>query len=329
MRNFLLFLTSLFIGIGLFLWIGKTVGWQEIKNTLLVFSGWQGMVMLLLTLSIMIIGNLKWKEILRGEEIEVSFWQLFKPYLAGFSVMFLAPILLWIGEVFRSFILKETNQIPWTKATASVIIDRVLEWTTNLVIIFLGILFFLFKIGLPPMNLRLIFGGTLFLFTASILLFYFKTLKRESLIKTLIGVFNHRLDSKPLETEKEIFDFFKLKKKSLQRAFYLSFARVTIMYLRVWLLIKFLGQKPRVLPVLSVLGFSYLAAMVPIPTALGSHEAIQIFAFGGLGWGVSVATAFTTIIRGTELILALIGIIISFRSAIFLFKNNLVNKLGK
>ena len=101
------------------------------------------------------------------------------------------------------------------------------------------------------------------------------------------------------------------------------------MYLRVWLLIEFLGQKPRFLPVLSVLGFSYLAAMVPIPTALGSHEAIQIFAFGGLGWGVSVATAFTTIIRGAELILALTGIIISFRLAILLFKNNLVNKMEK
>lgn len=107
------------------------------------------------------------------------------------------------------------------------------------------------------------------------------------------------------------------------KSFGLSFLRAGTMYLRAWLLILFLGRNISALPVLSVLGFTYLAVMIPIPTALGSHEAIQTFAFNSLGLGMASATAFTMIIRGTELIIALVGVIILFRLGIILLKNTL------
>ncbi|GAH80554.1 unnamed protein product, partial [marine sediment metagenome] len=129
------------------------MGWQEIKNAFLVFTGWQGLAILGLTLLMALIGNWKWKEILRGENVKISFRELFKPYLAGFAVMFLAPILLLGGEFFRGYVLKKNNSIPWSKGMASVFIDRILEWTANLVVIFFGVLFFLLIIGLPSMKL--------------------------------------------------------------------------------------------------------------------------------------------------------------------------------
>lgn len=183
MKKFLLFLISLLIGIGLFFWIIKTVGWQEIKNAFLVFTGWHGLVIFGLTLLMMLIGNWKWKEILKGENIKTSFRELFRPYLAGFAVMFLAPILLLAGEIFRGYILKAKNFVPWSKGMASVFIDRITEWTANLVVIFFGILFFLYTIGLPPRNLGIIFGGAFLLFAFGISIFYFKTIKRESMAK--------------------------------------------------------------------------------------------------------------------------------------------------
>ncbi len=97
----------------------------------------------------------------------------------------------------------------------------------------------------------------------------------------------------------------------------LSFLRAAVMYVRTWLLIVFLlGKGIGLLPALSILGFSYLAVMIPIPAALGSHEAIQTFAFNSLGLGASSATAFTMIIRGAELIIALAGIMILFKFGI-------------
>jgi len=331
MKKFLLFLISLFIGIGLFVSILKIVSWPAIKNAFLIFTGWKGLAIFGLTLLMMLIGNWKWKEILRGEGVEISFKELFKPFLAGFSLMFLAPVILWAGEIFRGHILKEKNSIPWSKGMASVIIDRILEWTINLVVIFFGVLFFLLMIGLPSGNLVKIFGGIFLFFTIGISLFYFKTLKRESVAELILRSFglekfNHA--SSILETEGEIFNFFKLKNKSMWKSFGLSFLRAVTMYLRAWFLIIFLGRSIGGLPILSILGFTYLAAMIPIPTALGSHEAIQAFAFNSLGLGIPTAAAFTMIIRGAELSVALIGLVIIFRLEIDLFKNTLYKKIN-
>jgi len=322
-----IFLFSLLIGIGLFVWIGKVVGWQEIKKAFLVFTGWQGMVILGLTVLIALIGNWKWKEILRGEGVKISFLELFKPYLTGFSIMFLAPVLLWAGEIFRGYYLKERSSVPWLKGMASIIIDRILEWTTNLVVIFFGTLFFLYKIGLPPKNIGIIFGGVFFIFVVGISFFYFKAFKKESVAKTFVKIFNNQSDGQPLEIEKEIFNFFRPKKLATWKVVGISFLRAAVMYFRVWLLIFFLGKSIEGLSALSILGFTYLAVMIPIPTALGSHETIQMFAFKSLGLGASSATAFAMIIRGAELLIALAGVIILFRAGIFLLKGILFKKI--
>ena len=324
-------MVSLLVGIGIFIWIGRTVGWQEIKNAFLVFTGWQGLVIFGLTLLMILIGNWKWKEILRGENVKISFRNLLNPYLAGFSVMFLAPILLLAGEFFRGYVLKEKNAIPWSKGMASVFIDRILEWTVNLVVIFFGVLFFLYTIGLPPRNLVIIFGGVFLFFAGGISYFYLKTFKRESMARAILrilGLAKSNRASLILEAETEIFNFFKPKKKAMWRGFGLSFLRAGAMYLRAWLLILFLGKSISALPALSILGFTYLAVMIPIPTALGSHEVIQTFAFNSLGLGLSAATAFTMIIRGAELIIALFGIIILYRLGIDLIRNTLFKKIN-
>lgn len=324
MKKFLLFLISLLIGVGLFIWILNTIGWQEIKGAFLVFTGWHGLVIFGLTLLMMLIGNWKWKEILKGENVKVSFRNLLNPYLAGFSVMFLAPILLLGGEIFRGYILKERGSIPWSKGMASIFIDRILEWTANLVVIFFGTLFLLIAIGLPPVKLLIIFGGVFLFFAGGIGYFYLKTFKRESMARFFLRTlglerFNHA--NSILDIEKEIFDFFKPKKMAMWRGFGLSFLRAGAMYLRAWLLVFFLGKSISTLPALSILGFTYLAAMIPIPTALGTHEAIQTFAFTSFSLGASTATAFTMIIRGAELIVALIGVIILYRLGIGLIRN--------
>jgi len=326
-KKFLLFLFSLLIGAGLFFWIGKVVGWQEIKKAFLVFTGWQGIVILALTSLMALIGTWKWKEILKGQGLKISFKNLLNPYLAGFSIMFLAPILVWAGEIFRAYVLKEKNSVSWTKGMASVIIDRILEWTTNLVVIFFGALFFLYKIGLPSRNIAIIFGGVFLVFVIGISFFYFKTFKRESMAKALIKIFNNRLDSQPLEIEKEIFDFFRPKKISMWKAVGISFLRATIMYFRTWFLIIFLGKNIGAFAALSILGFTYLAAMIPIPTALGSHEAIQTFAFNSLKLGLPTATAFTMIIRGAELLMALFGVIILFHFGVRTIKKMFFKKI--
>lgn len=331
MRKVLLFLLSLVIGFSLFLLVARTIGWHEIKSAFLVFTGWQGMMILLLTFLIAVINNWKWQKILEGQGISVPFWDLFKYYLAGFSVMFLAPILLLAGEVFRGYALKKNNDVSGTKVMTSVFIDRFLEWAANLAVAFLGALFFLYYIGIALKNLFLIFGIAV-VSSALALFFYFRLLKRKSiahLFFKISGLKNSNLREAVFDAERTLLNFFTFKKNSLGTVLGLTLLRTIVMYFRAWLLIIFLGKAVGALPALTILGFNYLAVALPIPAALGSHEALQVLAFSILGLGSSTATAFTMIVRAAELLFALAGLLILFRLSIMLLKKFLFEKADK
>lgn len=328
MKKLPLLLASFFIGLSLFAYVIKFVGWENVKKSLLVFTGWQGLVILFLTLFWILVANWKWKEILKSEGIDIPFFSLFKPYLAGFSVLYLFPTFLLGGEFFRGYILKKKYSLSWSKGMASVFIDRILDWTANLIIVFLGTGFFLLKIGFLPKRLAWIFGITFLFWLIGISFFYFKVFKKESIARFFLRLFNYKYtNSEPLEIEKEIFNFFKSNRVQLWKGIGLAFLEEAIILLRISVLLSFFGIQISLLPVLSISGFSYLATMIPIPASLGIHDAIQTFAFNSLGLGTGTGAAFTLIIRGAELILALIGLFFFFRLGFKfteenLFKNN-------
>ncbi|MBI4101442.1 MAG: flippase-like domain-containing protein [Candidatus Nealsonbacteria bacterium] len=331
MRNFLLFLFSLAAGIVLFYGIISFLGWSAVREAFLVFSGWQGMVILGLTFLAALVGNWRWREILKEKNVRISFGELLKSYLAGFAIMFLAPIIIFGGEVFRGYAVKEKNKVEWSKGASSVFIDRILEFTVNLLVIIVGILIFLSLNGLPSQKLSTIFLGVPIFLGGAIFTFYFKVFRKESLVNfflRILGLRKLQEQNGIIEVEKEIIDFFKDNRKAVLKVFGLSFLRSALVYLRALFLISFLGVKIGWLSALSVVGFTYLALLVPIPAALGSHELIQASAFNYFGVEPASAAAFTMIIRGAELIVALIGIGFLFKLGVSILKSLLFKKLG-
>lgn len=327
MRKIFLFLISFLIGISLFSWVLKSVGWLEIKKAFLIFTLWQGIIILILTFAKVLTATWKWKEILRAGGTNVPFFDLLKSYLAGFSIMYLFPTAFLGGEFFQSYILKKKYSIPWSKGMASSISDQILDWTTNLVVIFLGMIFFLLKITLLPKKIAIISFVIFPLSLLGISYFYFKAFKKESIIEFLFKRFSHNAqNAEALEIEKEIFNFFNFKKSSFWKGIFIAFFEEIFFLLRIWFLVNFFGKNINFLSTLSILGFSYLAMMIPIPAVLGIHEGVQVFAFDALKIGVSLGTAFTLVIRGADMILALIGIFISFRLSSELLKEALLKK---
>jgi hypothetical protein len=298
-----------------FFWVIRVVGWEEIEKSFFVLKGWQGLLILGLTVLAAMVGIWRWQQVLKGVEAGMPFKKLWGPYLAGFAIRYLAPVMIVGAEIFQGRALKDVYSVPWEKSMASVIVDRILDITANLVVIFFGVSFFLFKIGLPPTKLALILGLFLFILAGFIAYFYFKSVRRESMTKALARVFNSKLDTRPFEIEKEIFGFFK--------------SRGRTMWFRTWILVLFLGKSLGVFPALSILAFYNIVIMIPIPADIGSHEAIQAFAFNSLGLGAGTGTAFALIVRGAELALAIFGTIILFHLGLELLKNVLFKKVEK
>lgn len=312
MKKLLPFLISLFVGVILFFLVIRFVGWGEIKKAFLTFKTFRGIIILGLIFLMILIGVFEWKVILKGLGIDFSFKELFQSFLAGFSIMYLFPPIFFGREIFRGYFLKKKKGIPFSKAMTSTLIDRVLDFTTEFVFIFSGILFFLFFIGIPPKRFLIIFGGIFLFSLVSLSFFYFKILKRESFLRFLIKPISQRTNS-PLEVEKPLFEFFKLKNKYMWQGYVLTFFEKVVEFLKTWLLISFLGEFPGFFPTLSILSFYYLAAMIPIPAQLGSQEAIQAFLFSRFNLGMARGVAFSILDKGAQLIFVFLGVLLLFK----------------
>jgi len=316
MKKIIFFLIPLFIGIGIFIWIIKITGWNQIVKLFFTFTGWSGLIILGLTFLVVLTGIWKWRVILRSQGVKLPFKKLMTSYLGCFALTYLAPATFFAGETFRSYYIKQKEQnLSWEKTISSIFLDKIMDFSVMLVSVIVGVLYFLFKIGLPPKNLSIILGAILILFTAAILFFYLKCYKKQSIVKfvlNIVGIKNLKEDHIALGVEKEIFEFFH-RRIYFTEVVLLALLRNVFLWARHFSLIVFLGGSVGILGSLSALGFTYLVSLIPIPALLGSHEAIQTFVFLKLGMTESMGTAFAMLLRSADLIISFLGIIILCR----------------
>ena len=330
MKKFLFFVSSLAFGSILFIWVIKEIGWKEIESVFHSFSLWKAFIILVLTFSTALVKAWRWKIILKNQGYKISAPEIFEYYLSGLTVSFLIPMVVMGGEIFRCYDLKERYSVPWTKSIASVIIDRVLEITVYSALIIIGVVFFIFRAGFPSGTTGIIIFSIIALAILGIIVFYFKSFKKESIIYFFlkgVSMENSGSADAAMEIENEIFKYFRPKQKIMWEGFGISALSGAFALIRTFFLITFLGKTIGITVASSVLGFSYLATIVPIPAAIGSHELVQSFVFGGLGLGANTGAAFALTVRCAETVLALIGSIFFVKFGIQIAESSLVRKI--
>lgn len=327
MKKIAIFVGSSLLGIGLLIWVLRIVGWEAIKEALLVFYGPGGLAILVLSFAIILCGAWRWQNILQSRGHFIPLKELWRLYLAYFSLSFFTSMLLISGEVFRVYFVSEKYDIPWPKAATAAIIEHMLELTWHLVVIVVGVGFFLSTIGLHPRNIAFIFGGVFIFFAAITIFFYFCSFRRESIVKIFMGRLNRK--SNVVEIEREVFSFFRPRNLVMWQGFAITAVKGAFDLARIWLLIFFLGKGIGFMPVMTILGFFYIALLFPIPAALGAHDGLQAFSFGALGLGQGAGASLAMILRAADLLLALAGLVILFRLGLDLFKLALFKKTDR
>jgi len=332
MKKILFFFVSLSIGLGLLVWIICSIGWGEIESAFRFFSPEAGAIILFLTILANLIRSLRWKTILKNQGYDIPILRVLEYYLSGNAIAFFIPMVIFGGEVFRGYDLKEKYSMPWSKSIASVVIDRISELTIYVAATILGMAFFITSANLPSYKMGITVFLLFFIIIVLISLFYFKSFKKESIIRFFLKKLNAQNSEgaeTAIEVEKEIFRYFKPKKKIMWQGFGLSFLVEIVLLARTFFLILFLGKSISIFLAISIVAFSSLALALPIPAALGSHDAIQSFVFTTLGLGAGTGAAFVMVIRGAELIAALIGLFFFFKFGIQFLQSFLLKKIGK
>ena len=325
-KRFLLLIFSFLLGVSLFVWVVQSVGWQTIKEVFFVINTQQVLILFFLSLLVPLIEGFRWKEILKAQNKEISCKDASKLGVASFSINFLVPILFGSAEFLRGYFLKQKKNYSGLEITSSIIIDRIIGWTVDAFFVVSGTFLFFYNARILPHNLLIRIGWFFLFFIVCLLFFYFGVLKNISIVKIFHKTFSNEIGNKSLEIERGVFDFFRKSKKNIIKPFALSFVKDLIMCLRTWLLISFLGKTISFMSALSIVAFSCLAIMIPVPATLGSHEVIQVFAFNSLGMNSSMAIAFTMIDRGLSFLIALVGLIFLFRIGGAFLKKHLIEK---
>lgn len=312
MKKVLLFLFSSLIGLGLFFLVVEWVGWEEIKEVLFAFSGWKGIVILMITLLTWLVGVWKYKFVFKSQGYNLPVLKLGEVLFAAFAINYLFPVTYLGGESFKLYALKKKFSLPWEKNLPAFIIEKLLTLSIFLLFLIIGAVSFFFLAELPLKNLE---AATLFLIAGLIMglvIFYFKSFKKESILKWFFKFFRIKKEKNNLaeDIEKEIFRFFDLRKILVWKGLAITFLKYFLVLIRCWLLIFFLKGEINILISLAVVFFIYLVLLFPIPAQLGSSEAAQAFVFGSLGLGTATGITFSFILRGAEIIIALLGLLL-------------------
>ena len=302
----------------------SAVGWREVWGAIEGVWGGKGVLLLVLTLLMLFFGALRWREILRYQGYKVPFSSLLKQYFGGFSLSFFFPMVFFGNELFRSYFLREFHEVPLPRAIVSVVIERFLDATSYLLFLGVGVAFLLIS--------RNVFASSTFLWIllavglliATLVFFYFKSHKKESIVR----MFFPRLKGSNgfLEMEREVFYFFRLQSKAFWEGIFLSFAKVSCALLRTIVLAGLLGKVIGLLPAVTITGFSFLSLLIPIPGQLGVHEVLQALVFQSIGLEGHTGVAFAFLVRAAELVVALGGLILFVYLGISLAKRLMLNK---
>jgi len=335
MKKGIILLIFLILGIILFVFTLKQVGLIGIVESLVLLSFWELLlVVIAIFMSLVGIGTLKWLVIL-GVSWK-KFWPLFIGKWVGFSISHVTPAALLGGEPARFLITKNETDIDSNKIVSSIILEKVSTFLIFMTFFFIGLFLILIYIDLAWLS-QLI--GILIIVGAVILSWkLIRSIKKISnnggffdfIIKKLrlnkLKVIRNNM-AKMDEVENEIKIFFKEHKDRVFKLFIFTLLEVTLVFFSYWLIMHFSGINlsiSKLIAIRTTVDASY--NLTPIPAGLGVLEILQAYVFKGIGLTLASGVAFSLIFRGSNLLIALIGISIFAWMQVKYWIRQLLNK---
>lgn len=323
MNKYAFFAATLLAGIAIFAYIISDVGIDKITAVILTLKFHQFAALIILNAAAFLISTFRWRMILKANGDSVSFKKALAARMVGYSINYLTPSGLIMGEPFKAMVLAGENNIKLGSAMVSIVIEAAIFLSTYLSFVILGIISFItysnlsWKIFTTTM---LALGFMLAVFY----LFYSKMMKKCAPGQNEKGFFTYIIDllhlhrfsfigklkGKIIRREEEIKNFFTLHRNTVLAAVLLSIVEMSLLLAGYWLTISFLGFSIGIKTLLGIMALMSVANLLPLPGSLGGFELSQVFAFSFFGLGGNLtALGFSLITRIINLFFVVIGII--------------------
>lgn len=256
----------------------------------------------------------RWQAILVGYGKKVGFWTLARIQLAGSAVSYVTPSARIGGEPLRIYMLKKDCEVDYKIGTASVVLDKYMEYLGSLIFGIVGLIL-LSTIPNIPFAIRAFLIGMI-IFTMSILgVIYYRLSHERGFFISLFAIFlsEKRLRgmSKNLkDIDKKLSYFIIHHKKEFFISFIFYILSAILFLLEFKFLLLSLGITSSFLDLVLIGVVVGLANIVPLPMALGSLEAGQSGLFQLIRGDGGIGLVMSLVMRVRGLAFALIGFLL-------------------
>jgi len=306
------------IRVGIFLLLVSLLWWAlrnapliEILQTLQQLQFWQIAILLFINVIIYALVTLRWWIIVRAESKAVPYFPLLAVRVAVFGVSYFTLGPQVGGEPLQVLYLQRKYDLTYTRATASVFMDKLLEFLAN---------FFLLGAGLTAILQAGILSGNgsnpFVSLSGLLILFLWPPIHIALMMRgiypisaILRKISNNKFVRFIAASERMAGSFCRRHFRSLLAAIFVSVLAAIGMVSEYFLITSFLQIDLLFSQTVAAWTAGWLAFLVPLPGGLGALEASQVFALGAFGIAAASAISVTFLIRGRDLLIGGLGLL--------------------
>jgi len=337
-RNNLLILLSLIVGLIIFGFVIFSTGLSEIWSILLKFSILKFAAILLLFLFGLALWTYKWNIILKTHNHRLKFRKLFMFRIIDYAIGYVLPTGMFGGETTRAYLThKEGVHLP--TAISTIIIDRALELTINVVLGLLCIVYLLANKVLSH-NMTIIFTIFLFIMIFFLVFFYYNFMNKKGVFTAFLKFFRlnnlkfiKKFESKIERVEHYMIRFFNHHKLKFFYALFIAALGWVVFFFQAYLIFYFFGYHVKFITVFLVMILSGFVTTLPMPAYVGILEGGIAGIFMLVKLKASAGVAYSLILRARDIIFIILGFIFLSKMGISLtkkyFKDHLVERMDK
>ena len=306
--------------IGLLYWALRKAPLADIGITLQRLRPWQILVMLAINALLYILVTLRWWLIVRAEARQVPFWPLLAVRVSVFGVSYFTLGPQVGGEPLQVLALQRRYGLTFSRAAASVLMDKLLEFLVNFLLLAFGLTAVL-RAGLltaegshVSRNLVLISG--LVAWPPVHILLMYNRIHPLTAFTRLLKFIPRR--SKPVRflqaAEWLAGSFCRRHPRALLSSLGVSILAGLGMLTDYALMLYFLGIHLPFWETIAGWMAGWLSFLTPIPGGLGALEASQVFVMQAFGISAALAISLTLLMRARDLFIGGLGLILAGRS---------------
>jgi uncharacterized protein (TIRG00374 family) len=317
LRKWLLWPAVVAVLVFLLWWAFRKAPLAEIWAAIQQLQWWEILVILSLNGIFYVVATLRWWIIIRAENKHVPYFPLLGVRVSVFGVSYFTLGPQVGGEPLQVLALQKRYGLTYTHATATVLMDKLLEFLVDFSMLAIGLTAIL-RVGVLAES-RLQFSGDLLLLAFLVLwppihliLLYKRHYPLSGVVRRLPFI---KHTSKPVRflraAEQLAGRFCQRHPRRLLVATGMSLLAGAGMLLDYALMTTFLNIHLTFWKMTAGWMMGWISLVMPLPGGLGALEASQVFTLGSFGFSAAAALGLTLVMRGRDILIASLGLLLA------------------